>query len=299
MRVAACRLQPREAIASDACAEEIASAPMAKLLGILAFALLLHASTGYVLVAARHPLLSSSSASACRLPCSKLPCCACSAVKEAATPSWPPSLLVTVADRIVAWLTSIVWAVIGALPLTRVVPGILRFIANHATQRQLSFCLRLLRDTIVPVFTCALGVAELREETRIACEEEICAPEVRAALDGGMEAATAALEATIDTVLLELDINQDGVVTLREAASALSEPASIQQQQIRTALEAVAHAQHAAAEARIALEAATSVATAIAGEVPVDEDGDGKVSLQEAASWPARIAQRLWIRLEG
>ena len=207
---ARCRPAAEEAIASDACAEEIIGADGEAARDLAA--LLLHASTGYVLVAARHPLLSSSSASACRLPCSKLPCCACSAVKEAATPSWPPSLLVTVADRIVAWLTSIVWAVIGALPLTRVVPGILRFIANHATQRQLSFCLRLLRDTIVPVFTCALGVAELREETRIACEEEICAPEVRAALDGGMEAATAALEATIDTVLLELDINQDGVV---------------------------------------------------------------------------------------
>ena len=73
---ARCRPAAEEAIASDACAEEIASAPMAKLLGILAFALLLHASTEAT-CSLRHGILSCHHHLRLRAdsPCSKLPCC--------------------------------------------------------------------------------------------------------------------------------------------------------------------------------------------------------------------------------
>lgn len=197
--------------------------------------------------------------------------------------------------KVVDAVSSVAWRVIGVLNVGLLTRLPLRFIAYHATKAQLSFIIGILRDLLLPVFTCALGVATLREEARQSCEDDECTPEVAAALGVGLEAATTALETTLDTVLREWDGNADGVVTLKEAVQALSQPASPRQAQIRAALEAATRAQRAATEARIALDAATVAAVALVEEVPaLDDDGDGDISFGEIWSWPGRVAQRWW-----
>ena len=194
-------------------------------------------------------------------------------------------------SQLLAWVCS-------KLPLDLLIKRLVRWLAFGASRQRLKRIIWLCQETVLPIASGALALAELREAMEEACESNDCAPEVREQLEETVRVVAGSVEEALDKVFLELDSDGDGVLTLEEAASVLRGQPN--RKKTLGTVAVVLEASNRASEALKATEAlkdgigaAVDEAVAVVdGAIDaIDEDGDGVISVQEALAAPSNVAQ--------
>lgn len=201
-------------------------------------------------------------------------------------------------NRLVVWILSLI-------PINFLIRSCLRWLAFDASKRQLQDIMCLC-EALLPIARSASQAAQLREVYAIACEQNVCTPELQAEVIEVTKFMRSTTELALSAFFRALDADGDGKVSLAEALAAWqateardvsAEGGSAMAPSAATMLEAMRRAQSAIDELeQLKFSASLALEGAIAS---VDADGDGQVSLQEALQAPGRIGAWLgtWRRL--
>lgn len=181
------------------------------------------------------------------------------------------------------------------VPINWLVRRVVRWLAFSATAVQLRYVIDLCEAT-VPIAQSALQAARLREVYERACDEGACSPELQQDVAEVTRFLEGTTERALQTTLGQMDADGDGRVSLAECLAAweavegtdralASPPAAAS---VGAMLEAIRRAQATIEELeRLKYGVSLAMEGAVAA---VDADGDGRVSIDEMAQAPGRIA---------
>ena len=218
-------------------------------------------------------------------------------------PTPPKPAPIRAVSRICRAVVARVFAIASRLvPIDWFVRRFVRWLAFGASPQQLQYVMNVCSGT-VPIAQSALAAAEMREAYQQACHEDACSPELQAeiiAATGYLETAT---EEMLQAMLQALDADGDGKLSLAEVVAAWQagqgrEPNSrLGRATVAPTTATLIDALRAVQGVSEKLERLGNVAgVAVDGAISaVDEDGDGKLSIEEVIQAPGRVAAWLGV----
>lgn len=182
------------------------------------------------------------------------------------------------------------------IPVSWLLRKLLRWMAFRASVEQINYICALCAGAI-PIAQSALEAARLREVYARACDEGACTPALQRQVDDVTAFVEDATAQALSSLLAAMDANGDGKVSLAEVRDAWQAQSDAEERAGASAGDAATVASLLEAMNRVQGTVADldrlqySINLAVEGAVAaIDEDGDGKITLQEAVQAPRRIA---------
>ena len=209
---------------------------------------------------------------------------------------WFVARVSSLRDQLMAWI-------LNHIPFDWVLQRVVRWLAFMASAEQIRSLIALCRGA-APIAEGALQGAQLRETYARACLVGECSIKLQAEVEEATRFLDSATEQALQQLFSQLDANRDGKVSFAEALAAwdtatkpaLGDGSGGDASRAVAALDptavALLSAMRRAEESMRELDKLKySVSLAVEGAVAaVDEDGDGKISLDEVVQAPARVA---------